>query len=81
MATEMTVMNTNTITFRKELLLNEPYAFNENMTIGEDLDFWFRLINQQVSFYIPQVLADYNVHPDSITKNPEALLLGKAETH
>jgi len=81
MATEMTVIHTNTITFRKNLLSNEPFAFNENMTIGEDLDLWFRLINNQNSFYIPNVLADYNIHPESITKNSEALLLGKAETH
>lgn len=81
MATEMTVIHTNTITFRKSLLANEPFAFNENMTIGEDLDLWFRLINNQYSFYSPQVLADYKVHPNSITKNYEALLLGKAETH
>lgn len=81
MSTEMTVIQTNTITFRKSLLTNEPFAFNESMKIGEDLDFWFRLIYKQLSFYIPHVLTDYYVHPESITKNSEALLLGKSETH
>lgn len=80
MCLESTAIHTITIAIERQLLLSQQ-GFNENLTIGEDLDLWFRLVKGNALGYIDLPLSHYRINPNSITKHNEKLLLGTYRTH
>jgi glycosyltransferase involved in cell wall biosynthesis len=55
--------------------------FPEFMTIGEDIDLWFRLALVYGFAYLDESLSCYRRHDQSITKNLESYLKGSIEVH
>lgn len=81
MALKSTAIHTITIVIRKEAIKELQPLFSTDLTIGEDLDLWFRLLLNNEAIYLPTSLSDYRINPNSITKNDKKLLEGTLQTH
>ncbi|GAB3001801.1 glycosyltransferase family 2 protein [Psychrosphaera aestuarii] len=80
MACETTAIHTITICI-KSSLLKDGFGFDDDLTIGEDLDLWFRLVSNNQIGYCPQALSQYRINPNSITKQNEKMLVGTYDSH
>jgi glycosyltransferase involved in cell wall biosynthesis len=80
MCLQSTSIHTITIAVKKHLLSKVGF-FDESMTIGEDLDLWFRLVSNSSVGFTDRALSYYRLNPESITKDSEKLLLGTYNTH
>jgi len=69
-------ISTQTIMFRRSLLLEQDYWFFEKINNGEDTDLWFRLAQKGGIAYSGEKLAYYRIRDGSLTKNKENLSLG-----
>lgn len=69
-------IQTSQVMIKRDPLLNEAEWFPEDMDIGEDVDLWLRIIMKYQIGYIDKVLSQYRDHSESITKNPERMILG-----
>lgn len=81
MSVHETAISTLSIIFRKSLLDDFSIYFPENYVIGEDIDFWFRLVRKTDVAYINKILAFYRVRQGSITSNKELALSGFIQVH
>jgi glycosyltransferase involved in cell wall biosynthesis len=60
----------NTVMYRKELALENPY--NENLESAEDYDLWLRLADKHIDFgFIAEPLALYRRHADQFNGQKE----------
>jgi len=59
------------VVIRSRILGKSKILFNEEMLFGEDADLWYRLIMNNRSIFIKQVLSVYRRHEDNITNNYE----------
>ena len=73
--------STSSIAFRSSLLSEESKYFPEDMTIGEDIDLWFRLMSRGRTAYIDEALSFYRHRQGSISDNQEMLFLGFIDAH
>jgi len=69
------ILGPSTVVARRELVLRLG-AFDETLTIGEDLDLWLRLAHASDVDYVPEVLASLRSYPESsfsraVADNPE----------
>lgn len=80
MCLQSTSIHTITVAVKKHLLSKVGF-FDESMTIGEDLDLWFRLVSNSPVGFTNKPLSYYRLNPESITKDSEKLLLGTFNTH
>jgi glycosyltransferase involved in cell wall biosynthesis len=69
-------VSTLTVAFRRTLLGSEPFAFDESMTVGEDVDLWLRLARRGRVAYVDEVLSYYRQRKDSLTHDPEKYARG-----
>ncbi len=69
------------IMLRRSCLQSEPIWFSEELTIGEDIDLWFRLAirNRLACLYEP--LSYYRRHDDNMTNNMEGYFKGSLEVY
>jgi len=81
MALKSTAIHTITIVIRKTIIKELQPLFSTELTIGEDLDLWFRLLLNNEAIYLPTPLSNYRINPNSITKNDKKLLEGTLQTH
>lgn len=81
MSTQISFITTQTVMARRSRLLSENIWFPEDMTIGEDLDLWFRLAKGAELLFINEPLSSYLVREDSVTANPDKLALGLIQAH
>lgn len=56
---------------RRKRLTDEDILFPEDLTIGEDVDLWFRLIKSGGVAFINRTLSCYRIYPLSVTKRPD----------
>jgi glycosyltransferase involved in cell wall biosynthesis len=75
-----TAINTITLVVRTQYLKQHQY-FDEQLTVGEDLDLWFRLVLGQSVGYESKALSNYRINPHSITKQDQKMLEGTFQTH
>jgi len=66
---------------KRACLDSQMVWFPEFMTIGEDIDLWFRLAMSYGFAYLDESLSCYRRHDKSITKNVESFLKGSIEVH
>jgi hypothetical protein len=66
-------IHTNTIMVRRSVIGQKK--FREDLSIGEDADFWFALIRNKKIGYINQPLACYRKDLSILTKNSERYCL------
>lgn len=81
MALKSTAIHTITIVIRHNAIKELKMPFATDLTIGEDLDLWFRLLLNNEAIYLPTALSNYRINPHSITKNDKKLLEGTLQTH
>jgi len=81
MSISATSISTQTIMFKRNLLHKVDDIFPEDLTIGEDIDLWFRLVRMGKVAYINKTLAYYRYRPGSATSNPVAALRGFVQVH
>lgn len=81
MSTQITSVSTQTVMIRKSSLDQQPMYFDEAMTVGEDIDLWFRLAKKSNMAYVSDPLSYYRIRSSSMTHNNEALLLGAIAAH
>jgi len=81
MALKSTAIHTITIVIKKDAIKGLQPLFSTDLTIGEDLDLWFRLLLNHEAIYLPSPLSNYRINPNSITKNDKKLLEGTLQTH
>jgi len=81
MALKSTAIHTITIVIKKDVIKELQPLFSTDLTIGEDLDLWFRLLLNNEAIYLPSPLSNYRINPNSITKNDKKLLEGTLQTH
>jgi glycosyltransferase involved in cell wall biosynthesis len=70
---EAPVVWTCTVMLRRHLLDGEIGWFREDLTIGEDYDFWLRLALERRLALIDEVLSYYRKRPGSLTENSERM--------
>lgn len=56
----------STVMFRRELMIEKNYFYNENMAM-EDFDLWNRMLIDEKLYCIPEVLGEYRIHSENIT--------------
>jgi glycosyltransferase involved in cell wall biosynthesis len=76
MSLNFCAVSIQTAMFRKQLLDEENSWFREDMLIGEDTDFWFRLAKKRRLAFINEVLSYYRQRDNSLTSNTEKYLAG-----
>jgi glycosyltransferase involved in cell wall biosynthesis len=81
MCTRITTMYTSSVLVRRSRLHGEAVFFPEDVTLGEDLDLWFRLVSAGGVAYIDRVLSSYRQHAASITKRHDRNLHDPIEAH
>ena len=81
MSSACTSLSTLTVMVRKSRLLREEVWFPEEMSIGEDIDLWFRLVKGSQILFIDEPLACYRKHSTSITGDDENFYLGSVTAH
>ena len=81
MTATCTAVQTQTVMVRRSRLLAEQEWFPEDLTIGEDIDLWFRLAKGGGLIYINEPLASYRLHPAGITACPDRFYLGSVQSH
>ena len=81
MCTDITTLHTSAVFMRKSFLDEQPIAFPEDLTIGEDIDLWFRLVKAGGIAYTNQVLSYYRQHSQSLTKKPDRNIVDSIITH
>jgi glycosyltransferase involved in cell wall biosynthesis len=62
-----------TILFRKECIASVG-PFDETMQSTEDRDLWFRIARRWKVGYIEEILANYRISPNSMSRNAERML-------
>ncbi len=81
MSTQITGVTVQTVMFRRSLLEKDRVWFPEDITVAEDIDFWFRLARCGRLAFINEVLAYYRRHEKSITSDPGRALEGSIFAH
>ena len=81
MSSACTSLSTQTVMVRRSRLLREEVWFPEDMSIGEDIDLWFRLVKGSEILFIDEPLACYRKHGTSITADVERFYLGSVMAH
>jgi glycosyltransferase involved in cell wall biosynthesis len=81
MSTQITGISTQTVMIRQELLKSEKKWFSEDMTVGEDIDLYFRLAKQYRVGFINEALSVYRYRESSLTDDPQRLLNGSIAAH
>jgi len=66
---------------RRTALYAQPVWFPEDMTIGEDLDLWFRLAIDNPVAFIMEILSCYRRHDSNITNNLQRFSEGSLNVH
>lgn len=72
-------IQTSSVVLRKSVLCGDTWKFPEDMTIGEDLDLWFRLFYKCRTALLNQALFVYRKHGTNITADQVQLFLGMIE--
>jgi glycosyltransferase involved in cell wall biosynthesis len=81
MCTRITSLYTSSVLVRRSRLRREAVFFPEDLTLGEDLDLWFRLVAAGGVAYIDRALSFYRLHAASITKRHDRNLHDPIEAH
>ena len=55
-------------------------GFREGLRNGEDLDFWFRIMEEGEIFGVPEPLTWYRQHPNQITQDAVRRVMGSKES-
>lgn len=81
MSTQFTCLCTPSVLIRRRALLQEKECFPEHLTVGEDIDLWFRLARRVKIGFLNRALTYYRHHREGVTKNEERSLRGGIEAH
>ena len=81
MCTVVTTILTNSPLIRRKRLADEEVFFPEDLTIGEDIDLFFRLIRTGGVAFINQPLSSYRINPKSVTHRPDRNLYDSISSH
>lgn len=81
MCTMVTTIYTSSPLIRRERLFREEVYFPEDLTIGEDVDLWFRLVKTGNIAFINKPLSYYRIYSQSITHHPERNLYDPVYSH
>lgn len=76
--TSMAIQN---VMLRRSCLEAQPVWFPENMTIGEDIDLWFRLALSNRMACLYEVLSCYRRHDNNITNDMNMYFQGSLEVY
>jgi glycosyltransferase involved in cell wall biosynthesis len=74
MCTRVTTILMSSVLIRRKRLTEEQYLFPEDLTIGEDIDLWFRLVRSGGVAYIDRPLSIYRTIAGSVTKRQDRSL-------
>ncbi len=74
-------ISTDSIMIRRNLVLQHGLFFLEDVSCGEDIDVWFRLVADHDVLYLNEILGDYRQHDESITKNKILFFSDAAQVH
>jgi hypothetical protein len=66
---------------RRSCIYAQDIWFPEDMTIGEDIDLWFRLARTRRFAYLDETLSYYRQHETSITHDMGRYLKGSIAVH
>lgn len=66
---EFVGMHISTVMLRRSFLEQEPHMFRQDMTNGEDLDLWLRLIFRGQIAYLDEVLSYYRLTGAGVSSN------------
>lgn len=67
MVSRYEAIHVQTVVFLRELLADEPFAFDEGLVCGEDLDLFYRLARRTQPVFIEGVHGVVRVHQSSLT--------------
>jgi glycosyltransferase involved in cell wall biosynthesis len=81
MCTTVTTILMSSVLIRRKLLTADPIGFPEDVTIGEDVDLWFRLVRSARVAYIDRPLSSYRIYPLSVTKRGDRNLYDPVAVH
>ena len=81
MCTTVTTILMSSVLIRRKRLTAEGVFFPENLTIGEDIDLWFRLVLPGGVAYMDQPLSSYRLYATSVTKRPDRNLCDPVLAH
>lgn len=73
--------STSGVLLRRSALLRCPTWFAEDLGVGEDLDLWFRIIENGRAAFIDEALNAYRQHSGSLMKAGIRTLDGSARAH
>jgi glycosyltransferase involved in cell wall biosynthesis len=68
MCTTVTTILMSSVLICWNRLKEEPFRFPEDLTIGEDLELWFRLVRTGGIAYIDKPFSYYRLHAGSVTR-------------
>lgn len=81
MCNKVTTIHTSSPLISRKRLFSENEFFPEELTIGEDVDLWFRLVKNGKVAFIDKLLSCYRVNLNSITHRPDRKLSDPVDTH
>lgn len=81
MCTTVTTILMCSPVIRRKRLTDEDILFPEDLTIGEDVDLWFRLIKSGGVAFINRTLSCYRIYPLSVTKRPGRNIYDPVSAH
>lgn len=68
------ILGGGSATVVKRKAIDESGGFDENMRIGEDWEFYYRIAKNYKVGFVPQVLLKYRIHPsNSFANNPSSI--------
>ena len=71
MCTRVSTLHPSSVLVRRSRLAREEILFPEDLTVGEDIDLWFRLVASGGVGYVDRTLSSYRQHARSITKRAD----------
>ncbi|HVB34899.1 MAG TPA: glycosyltransferase [Patescibacteria group bacterium] len=78
---EFVPFHTSSVTLRRHLLDSGTLFLREDIRVGDDADFWFRLAMRCRAAFVDEVLSFYRKRPGSISSDPVEYLLGSIQIH
>jgi glycosyltransferase involved in cell wall biosynthesis len=81
MCTTVTSILMSSVLIRRKRLTAEDMFFPEDLTIGEDIDLWFRLVKSGGVAYIDRPLSYYRIYPLSVTKRSDRNIYDPVSAH
>jgi glycosyltransferase involved in cell wall biosynthesis len=81
MSTEIAGIHTSAVTVRTTALWRQPEWFSEDLTLMEDYDLWFRLVQNGSCAFLNAPLSGYRRYGSSISSRTEQFALDQYTAH